>query len=81
MSTAETVNLTGIPDVSGDHTVYKPMEWFKPGVVTDLLLDEINRNEYIINALMELAVDQHIGSAQLAPGSRVFAAMNPTNTW
>ena len=79
MSTAETVNLTGIPDVSGDHTVYKPMEWFKPGVVTDLLLDEINRNEYIINALMELAVDQHIGSAQLAPGSRVFAAMNPSS--
>lgn len=79
MSTAETVNLTGIPDVSGDHTVYKSMEWFKPGVVTDLLLDEINRNEYIINALMELAVDQHIGSAQLAPGSRVFAAMNPSS--
>jgi hypothetical protein len=79
MSTAETVNLTGIPDVSGDHTVYKPMEWFRPGVVTDLLLDEINRNEYIINALMELAVDQHIGSAQLAPGSRVFAAMNPSS--
>ena len=79
MSTAETVNLTGIPDVSGDHTVYKPMEWYKPGVVTDLLLDEINRNEYIINALMELAVDQHIGSAQLAPGSRVFAAMNPSS--
>ena len=80
MSTAETINLTGIPDVSGDHTVYKPMEWFKPDTVTDLLLDEINRNEYIINALMELAVDQHIGSAQLAPGSRVFAAMNPSST-
>ena len=80
MSTAETVNLTGIPDVSGDHTTYKPMEWFKPDTVTDLLLDEINRNEYIINALMELAVDQHIGSAQLAPGSRVFAAMNPSST-
>jgi len=80
MSTAETVNLTGIPDVSGEHTVYKPMEWFRPGVVTDLLLDEINRNEYIINALMELATDQHIGSAQLAPGSRVFAAMNPSST-
>ena len=79
MSTAETVNLTGIPDVSGAHTVYKPMEWYQPGVVTDLLLDEINRNEYIINALMELAVDQHIGSAQLAPGSRVFAAMNPSS--
>ena len=78
MSTAETVNLTGIPDVSGDHTVYKPMEWYKPGVVTTLLLDEINRNEYIINALMELAVDQHIGSVQLAPGSRVIAAMNPS---
>ena len=78
MSTAETVNLTGIPDVSGDHTVYKPMEWYKPGVITTLLLDEINRNEYIINALMELAVDQHIGSVQLAPGSRVIAAMNPS---
>ena len=80
MSTAETVNLTGIPDVSGDHTIYKPMEWFKPGVVTNLLLDEVNRNEYIVNALMELAVDQHIGSAQLAPGSRVFAAMNPSSS-
>jgi hypothetical protein len=80
MSTAETVNLTGIPDVSGTHTTYKPMEWYRPDTATDLLLDEINRNEYIINALMELAVDQHIGSAQLAPGSRVFAAMNPSST-
>lgn len=79
MSTAETVNLTGIPDITGTHTAYKPMEWYQPGVVTDLLLDEINRNEYIINALMELATDQHIGSAQLAPGSRVFAAMNPSS--
>ena len=76
MSISDTVLLSGIPDVSG--TVYKPMEWYEPGVVTLLLIDEINRSEAIINSLMELATDQHIGSVKLAPGSRVIAAMNPS---
>lgn len=77
-SNGEIVNLTGIPDITGDCTDYKPPKWYKPNVDQVVMLDEINRNETIISALMELAVDKHLGSIQLTQNSRIFAAMNPS---
>ena len=77
-SNGEIVNLTGLPDVTKDYTDYKPFPWYKRGTDQVFLLDEINRNEAIIDAAIELATDRHLGNMTLTPNSRVFAAMNPS---
>ena len=71
------VDVFGLPDISGDHTIYKPPSWYIPGQRCVLFMDEVNRNKTIMKGLMRLATDQRIGDLVLPDGSYVFGAINP----
>ena len=71
------VDVFGLPDISGDHTVYKPPSWYIPGQRCVLFMDEVNRNKTIMKGLMRLATDHRIGDLELPEGSYVIGAINP----
>lgn len=76
---AELGDIIGLPDISGENTVFKPPKWFVRDRKTLMFLDEINRPgaQAIIKGMMGFALTKKLGDLQLAPGSRIIGAINP----
>lgn len=70
-------DIFGLPDIDGDHTIYKPPSWYIPGQKCVLFMDEVNRNKVVMKGLMRLATDGRIGDIKLPEGSYILAAINP----
>lgn len=79
MESTDMIDVTGVMDVSGDHSVYKPPSWYHEGTDVVVLMDEVNRNKAVMKGLMRLATDRKAGDAQLTDNSYVIAAINPEN--
>lgn len=71
-------DLIGLPDKSGEKTIFRPPYWFptddKPIV---LFLDELNRaRPEVLQTIMDLALNRKLAGRQLPEGSRVISAVN-----
>lgn len=71
-------DLIGLPDKSGDITIFRPPYWFpvdnKPIV---LFLDELNRaRPEVLQTIMDLALNRKLAGRKLPEGSRIIAAVN-----
>lgn len=71
-------DLIGLPDKSGEKTVFRPPYWFpmdnEPVV---LFLDELNRaRPEILQAVMDLTLNRTLAGRRLPEGSRVISAVN-----
>ena len=71
-------DLIGLPDKSGEITIFRPPYWFpiddKPIV---LFLDELNRaRPEVLQTIMDLALNRKLAGRSLPEGSRIIAAVN-----
>jgi hypothetical protein len=71
-------DLIGLPDKSGDSTVFRPPYWFpKDGKPIVLFLDELNRaRPEVLQTIMDLALNRKLAGRTLPAGSRVISAVN-----
>ncbi|MCC8117857.1 MAG: AAA family ATPase [Bacteroidales bacterium] len=71
-------DLIGLPDKSGEKTVFRPPYWFPlDGKPVVLFLDELNRaRPEVLQTIMDLALNRRLAGRDLPPGSRVIAAVN-----
>lgn len=71
-------DLIGLPDKSGEKTVFRPPYWFPiDGKPIVLFLDELNRaRPEVLQTIMDLALNRKLAGRDLPPGSRVIAAVN-----
>lgn len=71
-------DLIGLPDKSGEKTVFRPPYWFPlDGKPIVLFLDELNRaRPEVLQTIMDLALNRKLAGRDLPSGSRVIAAVN-----
>ncbi|MDO4770323.1 AAA family ATPase [Porphyromonas sp.] len=71
-------DLIGLPDKSGELTVFRPPYWFPmDGHPIVLFLDELNRaRPEVLQTIMDLALNRKLAGRALPVGSRVIAAVN-----
>lgn len=71
-------DLIGLPDKSGEITVFRPPYWFPiDGKPIVLFLDELNRaRPEVLQTIMDLALNRKLAGRSLPEGSRVIAAVN-----
>lgn len=71
-------DLIGLPDRSGEVTVFRPPYWFPvDGQPIVLFLDELNRaRPEVLQTIMDLALNRRLAGRDLPEGSRVIAAVN-----
>lgn len=71
-------DLIGLPDKSGEITVFRPPYWFPvDGKPIVLFLDELNRaRPEVLQTIMDLALNKKLAGRQLPKGSRIIAAVN-----
>lgn len=71
-------DLIGLPDKSGEITVFRPPYWFPiDGKPIVLFLDELNRaRPEVLQTIMNLALNRKLAGRSLPKGSRVIAAVN-----
>lgn len=71
-------DLIGLPDKSGDITVFRAPYWFpKDGKPVVLFLDELNRaRPEVLQTIMDLALNRKLAGKTLPPGSRIISAVN-----
>lgn len=71
-------DLIGLPDKSGEKTVFRPPYWFPiDGKPIVLFLDELNRaRPEVLQTIMDLALNRKLAGRDLPAGSRVIAAVN-----
>ncbi len=75
---SDTGDLLGLPDKSGEITVFRPPYWFPiDGKPIVLFLDELNRaRPEILQTIMDLALNKKLAGRSLPKGSRIIAAAN-----
>lgn len=71
-------DLIGLPDKSGELTVFRPPYWFPiDGQSVVLFLDELNRaRPEVLQTIMDLALNRKLAGRSLPQGSRIIAAVN-----
>lgn len=71
-------DLIGLPDKSGEITIFRPPYWFPiDGKPIVLFLDELNRaRPEVLQTIMDLALNRKLAGRSLPAGSRVIAAVN-----
>ncbi len=71
-------DLIGLPDKSGEITVFRPPYWFPiDGKPVVLFLDELNRaRPEVLQTIMDLTLNRKLAGRELPKGSRVIAAVN-----
>jgi len=71
-------DLIGLPDKSGEITIFRPPYWFPvDGKPIVLFLDELNRaRPEILQTIMDLALNRKLAGRNLPEGSRIIAAVN-----
>ena len=71
-------DLIGLPDKSGEKTVFRPPYWFPiDGKPIVLFLDELNRaRPEVLQTIMDLALNRKLAGRDLPAGSRVIAAVH-----
>lgn len=71
-------DLIGLPDKSGELTVFRPPYWFPlGGEPVVLFLDELNRaRPEVLQTIMDLTLNRKLAGRALPEGSRVIAAIN-----
>lgn len=71
-------DLIGLPDKSGEKTIFRPPYWFPlDGKPIVLFLDELNRaRPEVLQTIMDLALNRRLAGRDLPKGSRVIAAVN-----
>ncbi|MCD8313542.1 MAG: AAA family ATPase [Bacteroidales bacterium] len=71
-------DLIGLPDKSGEVTVFRPPYWFPvDGKPIVLFLDELNRaRPEVLQTVMDLTLNRKLAGRKLPEGSRVIAAVN-----
>lgn len=71
-------DLIGLPDKSGEITVFRPPYWFPiDGKPIVLFLDELNRaRPEVLQTIMDLALNRKLAGRNLPEGSRIIAAVN-----
>lgn len=71
-------DLIGLPDKSGEVTVFRPPYWFPvDGNPIVLFLDELNRaRPEVLQTIMDLALNRKLAGRHLPEGSRIIAAVN-----
>lgn len=71
-------DLIGLPDKSGDKTIFRPPYWFPlDGKPIVLFLDELNRaRPEVLQTIMDLALNRKLADKQLPKGSRIISAVN-----
>ncbi len=71
-------DLIGLPDKSGEKTVFRPPYWFPlDGEPIVLFLDELNRaRPEVLQTIMDLTLNRRLAGRSLPAGSRVIAAIN-----
>lgn len=71
-------DLIGLPDKSGEKTVFRPPYWFPlDGKPIVLFLDELNRaRPEVLQTIMDLALNRKLAGRELPAGSRIIAAVN-----
>ena len=71
-------DLIGLPDKSGDITVFRAPYWFPiDGKPIVLFLDELNRaRPEVLQTIMDLALNRKLAGKSLPKGSRIIAAVN-----
>lgn len=71
-------DLIGLPDKSGELTVFRPPYWFPlDGEPVVLFLDELNRaRPEVLQTIMDLTLNRKLAGRALPEGSRVIAAIN-----
>ncbi len=71
-------DLIGLPDKSGEKTVFRPPYWFPiDGKPIVLFLDELNRaRPEVLQTIMDLTLNRKLAGRELPKGSRVIAAVN-----
>lgn len=71
-------DLIGLPDKSGEITIFRPPYWFPiDGKPIVLFLDELNRaRPEVLQTIMDLALNRKLAGRMLPEGSRIIAAVN-----
>ena len=71
-------DLIGLPDKTGEITVFRPPYWFPiDGKPIVLFLDELNRAlPEVLQTIMDLALNRKLAGRDLPEGSRIIAAVN-----
>lgn len=71
-------DLIGLPDKSGEKTIFRPPYWFPlDGQPIVLFLDELNRaRPEVLQTIMDLALNRRLAGRDLPKGSRIIAAVN-----
>lgn len=71
-------DLIGLPDKTGEITVFRPPYWFPiDGKPIVLFLDELNRaRPEVLQTIMDLALNRKLAGRNLPEGSRIIAAVN-----
>lgn len=71
-------DLIGLPDKSGEKTIFRPPYWFPlDGKPIVLFLDELNRaRPEVLQTIMDLALNRKLAGRELPKGSRVISAVN-----
>ena len=71
-------DLIGLPDKSGEKTIFRPPYWFPlDGKPIVLFLDELNRaRPEVLQTIMDLALNRKLADKQLPAGSRRISAVN-----
>lgn len=71
-------DLIGLPDKSGEITIFRPPYWFPiDGKPIVLFLDELNRaRPEVLQTIMDLALNRKLAGRSLPEGSRIIAAVN-----
>ncbi|MCF0223245.1 MAG: MoxR family ATPase [Fibrobacter sp.] len=76
---ADVGDVIGLPSIVEGKTVFNPPFWYNPQKPVVLFFDEINRaRPEISNALMQITLEQKILDLTLPKGTRIFAAINPS---
>ena len=71
-------DLIGLPDKSGELTIFRPPYWFPiDGKPIVLFLDELNRaRPEVLQTIMDLALNRKLAGRSLPDASRIIAAVN-----
>lgn len=71
-------DLIGLPDKSGEITVFRAPYWFPTdGKPIVLFLDELNRaRPEVLQTIMDLALNRKLAGKSLPKGSRIISAVN-----